>query len=228
MKRFVIENKNFFVGMLVGVILVLIIILSFVNSDIFGNVADWASGIGTFVAIIISVKITKKQIIADKEKDRENYFRQRDYETVDRIHEKIIENQIFIENSAYTLRVTIFNDKDEQDTQKFWNNFIESYLKKYTNCRENNNYLRRKISEYSLINGVIANIESNEMKRFEELSSVISNQNVKLNNYLVTHSDVFFPDKEKLINILTKYAKGYKELSNQILEVKKSFREQID
>ncbi|MDC2804819.1 hypothetical protein [Leuconostoc suionicum] len=61
MKKFVIENKNFFFGMLVGVILVLIIILSFVNSNIFGNVADWVSGIGSIVAIFMIFWQVKKQ-----------------------------------------------------------------------------------------------------------------------------------------------------------------------
>ena len=105
MKKFVIKNKNFFFGMLVGGILILIIILSFVDSNIFGNVADWVSGIGAIGAILAVYWQVQKQ----SRDSEESYNQEQEFKYS--ISRPLL--KMSIENLTIDVPYTIYNEFDE-------------------------------------------------------------------------------------------------------------------
>lgn len=156
----------------------LVISLALRNYNVFGNVADWVSGIGTIAAVIISIQITKKQITAEKKKDREHFFLEQDYLVMDKIQEKLLANKIFIESSRYTLEATLFQNTDDE-IKKFWIRFIESYRTRYRTLIDNNNYVRNKIDEYAEINPLIKGIQINELCNNNKIASCLSQHNIE-------------------------------------------------
>lgn len=194
------------------------------------GVADWFGAIGTIAAIVISVQITKKQITAEKKKDKEHFFLEQDYLVMDKIQEKLLANKIFIESSRYTLEATLFQNTDEE-IKKFWIGFIESYRTRYRTLIDNNNYVRNKIDEYAEINPVIKGIQLNELCNNNKIASYLSQQNSKMDGYLVSRTSkpdliqVYnTPDKNKIIPILKEYSKSYDQLLKKIQEIKLELR----
>lgn len=211
----------------------LVISLALRNYNVFGNVADWVSGIGTIAAVIISIQITKKQIAADKKKDQENFFLQRDYLVMDNIQEKLLSNKIFIENARYTLEATLVTSNDD-DIKDFWTEFIRNYRNQYRTLVDNNNYIRNKIYEYEDVNPLIKDIINNELKVNNEIASYLFKENAKMDGYLASQESKKYltgiygvPDKEKIIPILNEYSQSYDDLMTKIKAIKFKLRKQI-
>lgn len=194
------------------------------------GLADWFGAVGTIGAIVISVLITKKQITAEKKKDKEHFFLEQDYLVMDKIQEKLLANKIFIESSRYTLEATLFQNTDEE-IKKFWIGFIESYRTRYRTLIDNNNYVRNKIDEYAEINPLIKGIQLNELCNNNKIASYLSQQNSKMDGYLVSRTSkpdliqVYnTPDKNKIIPMLKEYSKSYDQLLKKIQEIKLELR----
>lgn len=195
-----------------------------------GSWAEWFGAVGTISAIVISVMITKKQITAEKKKDKEHFFLEQDYLVMDKIQEKLLANKIFIESSRYTLEATLFQNTDEE-IKKFWIGFIESYRTRYRTLIDNNNYVRNKIDEYAEINPLLKGIQLNELCNNNKIASYLSQQNSKMDGYLVSRTSkpdliqVYnTPDKNKIIPILKEYSKSYDQLLKKIQEIKLELR----
>lgn len=195
-----------------------------------GSWAEWFGAVGTISAIVISVMITKKQITAEKKKDKEHFFLEQDYLVMDKIQEKLLANKIFIESSRYTLEATLFQNTDEE-IKKFWIGFIESYRTRYRTLIDNNNYVRNRIDEYAEINPLIKGIQLNELCNNNKIASYLSQQNSKMDGYLVSRTSkpdliqVYnTPDKNKIIPILKEYSKSYDQLLKKIQEIKLELR----
>ncbi|WP_273712440.1 hypothetical protein [Leuconostoc mesenteroides] len=204
----------------------------FLGLDV-GSWADWVSGIGTFFAIIISVQITKKQIIADKEKDRESFFLQQDYLAMNNIQEKLLSNKIFIENARYTLEATLVPSTDD-DIKEFWTKFIRNYRDQYRTLVDNNNYIRNKIYEYEDLEPLIKDIINNELRANNKIASYLYQENAKMDGYLASQESKKYlagiydvPDKEKIIPILNKYSQSYGDLMTKIKAVKFKLRKRL-
>lgn len=55
-----------------------------------GNVADWFGAIGTILAIMVSVWITRYQIVTDKKATKENFFDEQEFIMLNHVSEDII------------------------------------------------------------------------------------------------------------------------------------------
>lgn len=102
LKNFFVRNQNFFFGMAVGMAILLIIYGSLTNSDVFGNVADWVSGIGSIGAILIVFWQVKKQ----STENQQNY--ERDQEFKYKVSRPLL--KMSIENLTINGCETIYND----------------------------------------------------------------------------------------------------------------------
>ncbi|QOY97068.1 hypothetical protein IRM63_06095 [Leuconostoc citreum] len=226
------------IGGIIGAALAFILQIIFSNSvyknpDVYGNIADWVSGIGTIAAIIISIKITKNQIAADKKKDQENFFLQQDYLVMDNIQEKLLSNHIFIENTKYVLEATFIPPTDD-DRKEFWTEFIRDYHNKYRTLVDNNNYIINKIHEYGDVNPLIKDIMENELKENSRVAERLRHENIKMDNYLVSQgskkyrTDIYgVPDEYKIIPILNEYSKTYSDMMEKIKAIKFKFRKRL-
>lgn len=72
------QDKKVWINLL-GVVFLLIILLSFWKADVFGNVADWISGIGSLIAIVfvyIQIRESRDQLQKQLKTERERNFQQ--------------------------------------------------------------------------------------------------------------------------------------------------------
>jgi len=72
-----------------------------------GSVADWFAAVGTILAIVVSVWITRYQITNDRKIAKENFFDEQEFIMLNQVHEEVIR----MHSSALSIS-RIVNDAD--------------------------------------------------------------------------------------------------------------------
>jgi len=163
-----------------------------------GSWADWTSGIGTIIAILVSVVITRYQVKSDRTITKEKFFGEQEYVMLNSVQRRIVENKI----SLQVVLKDINSNKDNISDINF-DYFYDNYFKKYNEIiKPNHLYIVDMLYEYARSKDGYTSLYMTELKEVMHSFGSMEGQNDKLKDLLHRSRDDI-TEKSKLIQFIS-------------------------